>query len=240
MPALRRGIRHLRHTPISEIEQWLDSERQLVCDITEKTDGMAFAVGVEDGRVYTRTAHSPKTFDAQEYYERALKRFGDNVNPAISQTFIESHKLLTQNLGIVRFLKSLPTDGEITGEMFLNSAGEIAGDRIKFVGTWYQLSKLGSKGTFVIHTRSSEIVPDFAVMWSDKSLKVDTDRIIGIPDRPKVTATTPPAIEEQVRDWLWSIPGRWGDDVEGFVLHNDSRPPIKVMNPQFYVNKRSF
>ena len=102
MNKLRSGIRHFHQVKPDELSLWLE-EGDLVCTVTEKTDGMAFAFGWDSDReqFYSRTSYSPRTYHPDEYRERAIAKFGDQFNPEISASFMEAHRLLKANVPLL-------------------------------------------------------------------------------------------------------------------------------------------
>lgn len=126
---------------------------------TEKTDGMAFEVGHDQDGFYSRTANSQKMRKAGQYEAQAKTKFGKFFNPAISKSFDDVHRHLHNNNRLVDHLKKVATDTEkdtsMKGEVFYKPNG-IAAEKegeVRFVGTAYDTKKMGSKGTFVVHSR---------------------------------------------------------------------------------------
>lgn len=181
---LRQGITHpmgLKHEDLSK----LLATGRLKGAYTEKTDGMAFAIGHDENGFYTRTSHSAKMRNAGDYEKAARERFGDDFDPSISQHFDRIHRALENNPKLRKHLenefKNRGNDTTLKGEMFYKPHGTPVGKNgLRFVGTTYDRDKMGGLGSFILHSRLPENQGhdvDKITKLGDKQFKFDHDVI---------------------------------------------------------------
>ena len=155
---LRVGVKHTKDLSHEEVGKMLNSAT-LNGDVTEKSDGMAFAFGHDEQGFYTRTSHSEKMRQPEDYEAAARAKFGDGFDPTISQHFGRIHRALQSNTALVNHLQSKGKPTMVKGEVFYRPHGRPAEEHpnhVRFVGTAYDTRKMGNLGSFVVHSRLSE------------------------------------------------------------------------------------
>ena len=155
---LRVGIKHTKDLSHEEVGRMLNSQT-LNGDLKEKSDGMAFAYGHDEHGFYTRTSHSEKMRQPEDYEAAARAKFGDGFDPTISQHFGRIHRALQSNTALVNYLESKSKPTMVKGEVFYRPHGRPAEghpNHVRFVGTAYDTRKMGNLGSFVVHSRLPE------------------------------------------------------------------------------------
>lgn len=155
---LRVGIKHVADLKHEEVAN-LMKDKSLHGDITEKSDGMAFAFGKDEHGFYTRTSHSDKMREPEDYEAAARQKFGDDFDPTISQHFGRIHRALQNNKALMDHLHGSHGDTMMKGEIFYRPNGMPAKehpDHVRFVGTAYDTNKMGNLGSFVLHSKLPE------------------------------------------------------------------------------------
>lgn len=181
---MRQGLSHFRDLKPHEIHS-LIHRGKISGDFTEKTDGLAFAVGHDKDGFYTKSARSDKVRNSGEYTNWGKKKFGeDHVSP-FAHHYDELHKTLQENPRLQSHLKDLHhksggNDVMMKGEVFWKGLGTPSEKGMKFVGTHYDPSKMGKKGSFILHSKlpenhihSSEKIKDL----SNEDMKFDHDKV---------------------------------------------------------------
>jgi len=136
--------------------------------ITEKTDGMFFIIGHDAHGFFTQYSGSgnEKMRSPQDFVDRATRRSQETGKPldlTAAHAFGHIHKILHANQGLQDHLKSefekTGQETKIRGEAFykpLSTPSESKPGEIKFVGTSYDPSHMGSVGKYVIHSQLPE------------------------------------------------------------------------------------
>lgn len=157
---LRQGLPHLRDLKAGDFHR-LVSSGKLPVDFTEKTDGLAFGVGYDKGGFYTRSARSDKVRNTGDYTAYTKRKHGEDHESPFSHHYDSIHEKMQSNPELVNYLKHLHhksggEDVSLKGEMFWKPLGETSEKGVKFVGTHYDPSKMGTHGKFVLHTKLPE------------------------------------------------------------------------------------
>ena len=136
----------------------LENEKNI--SITEKADGTSFCFGIDnDGKFFTMKSNGAPRYSANEIINRCLAGTEQKQGKAIvtidAMNTAKMFKKLETNKKIQAILKSLAKKYEtikITSEMLLTGSGMINKEtnQIRFVGTNYDIDKLGTFGTLVI------------------------------------------------------------------------------------------
>lgn len=189
------GISHVKDLKHEHLGKLLDKDT-LTGHFKEKTDGMAFEIGHDEHGPYTRTSRSEKMRKSGDYEKAAKEKFGDDFDPSISQHFDRIHRELTSNPYLMHYLRKKKDEhGEarLSGEMFYKphgSPGTTPGS-IRFVGTSYDPSHMGSTGKFVVHTGAeANKIHNFDKLkkLGDRTINIDDDTVHKSPVRIDVAA----------------------------------------------------
>lgn len=179
--AIRKGISHPKDLKYNHVKNIL-GDGSISGHLTEKSDGMAFAVGHDENGFYTRTSRSDKMRNPGDYEAAARAKFGEDFDPSISQHFDRIHRELQGNKNLTSYLQNHHKehgDTLIKGEMFYKPHGTPAEDGgIRFVGTSYDPKKMGSTGSFVLHSRLPENekhFPEVIKQLGDDKINFDHD-----------------------------------------------------------------
>jgi hypothetical protein len=151
---------HLRDLKPGDVHKLISSGK-LPVDFTEKTDGLAFGVGYDKDGFYTRSARSDKVRNVGEYTAYTKRKYGEDHESPFSHHYDEIHHRMQSNQELHNYLKTLhhKTGGEdvsLKGEMFWKPLGEESEKGVKFVGTHYDPTKMGTHGKFVLHSKLPE------------------------------------------------------------------------------------
>ena len=157
---MRQGLPHFRDLKPADFHKLVSSGR-IKGHVTEKTDGLAFGMGYDKDGFYTRSARSDKVRTPGEYTAYGKRKYGEDHESPFSAHYDKIHELLQNNPKLVQHLKDLHhksggQDVSMKGEMFWKPLGEHSEKGVKFVGTHYDPSKMGSHGKFVLHTKLPE------------------------------------------------------------------------------------
>jgi hypothetical protein len=157
---MRQGLPHFRDLKPGDFHNLISSGK-VEGDVTEKTDGLAFGLGYDKDGFYTRSARSDKVRSPGEYTAYGKRKYGEDHESPFSGHYDKIHELLQNNPKLVQHLKdshhkSGGQDVSMKGEMFWKPLGEHSDKGVKFVGTHYDPSKMGSHGKFVLHTKLPE------------------------------------------------------------------------------------
>lgn len=170
----RKGIKHLYNPgnaaeldalgfldlvkELNKTKGILENEKNI--SITEKADGTSFCFGIDnDGNFFTMKSNGAPRYSANEIINRCLAGTEQKQGKAIvtidAMNTAKIFKKLETNKKIQAILKSLAKKYEtikITAEMLLTGSGMINKEtnQIRFVGTNYDIDKLGTFGTLVI------------------------------------------------------------------------------------------
>ena len=170
----RKGIKHLYNPgnaaeldplgfldlvkELNKTKGILENEKNI--SITEKADGTSFCFGLDnEGKFFTMKSNGAPRYSANEIINRCLAGTEQKQGKAIvtidAMNTAKIFKKLETNKKIQAILKSLAKKYEtikITAEMLLTGSGMINKEtnQIRFVGTNYDIDKLGTFGTLVI------------------------------------------------------------------------------------------
>lgn len=170
----RKGIKHL-YNPGNAAElsalEFLDLVAELNktggilendknINITEKADGTAFAFGLDnEGKFFTMKSKGAPRYSAEEIVQRCLAGTEQKQGKAIvtidAMNTAKMFKKIEVNKQIQSILKSIADKygtAKITCEMMLTGSGMINKEtnQIRFVGTNYDIDKLGTFATLVV------------------------------------------------------------------------------------------
>ena len=170
----RRGIKHLYNpgngAELSALE-FLDLvdelnktggvlENEKNVNITEKADGTAFAFGIDnEGNFFTMKSKGAPRHSAEEIVQRCLagteQKQGKAIVTVDAMNTAKMFKKLEINKQIQKILKDIADKygtSKITCEMMLTGSGMINKEtnQIRFVGTNYDIDKLGTFATLVV------------------------------------------------------------------------------------------
>ena len=165
--SIRQGLPHISTMDYKQFGSLIKGGQVHLHHATEKTDAMSHLMGHDEKGFYTQSSgsSSEKMRKPGDFYIRAKKRAaetGKPYNPAIASAFANVHKQLALNPGITSHLKATHekthSDVKIRGEVFykpLAKPSEVKGE-VKFVGTYYSPSHMGSMGKYVVHSKLPE------------------------------------------------------------------------------------
>lgn len=235
--SLRQPIRHLYSITPTELGKWsTQGNGKISGALTEKTDGMAFEIGCDEIGFYSRTSHSKKMRQPGDYISDAYHRFGFDIDSRISNAFAHIHYTILKDEQLRIYLYN--AKDPISGEVFYPSLGKrIGNDKIQFVGTAYDINKLGSVGTFIIHTQCN--AKDIPYKTFNGRFKWDTDLVTDyVQIDPLVFLMSKDEIgqmSEVYRYFLNTYKPKWGDETEGYVIHpdNENIPKLKIVDPRW-------
>ena len=170
----RRGIKHLYNPGngaeldalgflelVDELNKTggiLENEKNI--NITEKADGTAFAFGIDDeGQFFTMKSKGAPRHSANEIIQRCLagteQKQGKAIVTVDAMNTAKMFKKLEINTKIQKILMDIAKkygSSKVTSEMMLTGSGMInkKTNQIRFVGTNYDIDKLGTFATLVI------------------------------------------------------------------------------------------
>lgn len=191
--SIRQGLPHITSMSHGQFSSLVKGGKVHLTDVTEKTDGMTHVMGHDEHGFYTQSSGSgsEKMRKPEDFHERAKRRAketGKQYDSTSADAFAHVHKILQSNKGVQEHLKKqyekTGTDTKIRGEVFykpLSRPSEEKKGEVKFVGTSYDPSHMGSVGKYVIHTK----LPDnhhvnaehFAKHHSTSEMNFDHDKI---------------------------------------------------------------
>lgn len=191
---IRQGLPHITTMNHKQFGDLIGSGHIKLHDITEKTDGSAHKFGYDEHGFYTQYTGSgnEKMRSPADYVARAKKRAaetGDPLDLGASKTFGHIHSVLHSNDALQNHLRKhfekTGKEVQVKGEMFYKpnaKPSEVPGE-VKFVGTSYNPSHMGSVGKYVIHTKLPENedhdVEHFKKHLSNSEINFDDDKIEG-------------------------------------------------------------
>jgi hypothetical protein len=162
--SIRQGLPHVKDMDHSQFASLIKTKKVHVADVTEKTDGMTHQMGHDEHGFYTQSSGSgsEKMRKPEDYHERAQRRAketGKPYDPTAANAFAHVHQILQNNKGLQAHLaakfKASGKETKIKGEVFykpMARPSEKPGE-VKFVGTSYDPSHMGSVGKYVVHTK---------------------------------------------------------------------------------------
>ena len=163
----REGIPHLfapgntmQMDPLQfmDIIDWLTTQKAHSIGIdnaefSEKVDGSGIRFGLDvDGKFFIESSRSGPIFTAKAFSDYAIQKTGSTNN--IAKGYDDVFDELNNNAEIIKILKKYNKNGiKVIGEVMLNQFGvkhETEDDLIRFVATWYRISKLGNFASFIL------------------------------------------------------------------------------------------
>lgn len=191
---IRQGLPHITTMDHQQFGDLVGKGHIDLHDMTEKTDGSAHKFGYDEHGFYTQYTGSgnEKMRSPQDFHERAKRRAAETGKPldlSAANTFGHIHSVLHGNQALQEHLKKhyekTGKEVQVKGEMFYRpnaKPSEVKGE-VKFVGTSYDPSHMGSVGKYVIHTKLPENqdhdVDHFVKNLSNSQINFDHDRIEG-------------------------------------------------------------
>jgi hypothetical protein len=163
--SIRQGLPHITSMDHNQFASLLEGGKVHLHDITEKTDGMTHVMGFDEGGFYTQSSGSgsEKMRQPGDYHARAKRRAeetGKPYSPVAPDAFAHVHSLLASNPNLIKHLQNqyikTNQDTKIRGEVFYKPLGQEVNNEIKFVGTAYDPSHMGTVGKYVIHSKLPE------------------------------------------------------------------------------------
>ena len=190
--SVRQGLPHISTMTHEQFGNLTKGGKVHINHVTEKTDGQTMVFGHDEHGFYTQSSGSgnEKMRAPEHYAERAKRRAeetGKPFDPTSSNAFGDIHKHLQNNKALQEHLKSTykktGNEVKVRGESFYKPWGrpsEVPGE-VKFVGTSYDPSHMGTVGKFVIHSKLPENqghdLEHFKKNLSDKNINFDDDII---------------------------------------------------------------
>lgn len=191
--SIRQGLPHITKMTRDQFSDLTTGNKVHVDKVTEKTDGMTHMMGYDADGFYTQSSGSgnEKMRSAQDFIDRATRRSQETGKPldlTAANAFGHIHKILQANQGLQDHLKTqyekTGEETKIRGEAFykpLSTPSETTPGEIKFVGTSYDPSHMGSVGKYVIHSQLPENhhvnLEDFKSRLSTPEMNFDDDII---------------------------------------------------------------
>lgn len=166
--SIRQGLPHIINMTRDQFSGLTKGNKIHVDKVTEKTDGMTHMMGYDEHGFYTQSSGSgnEKMRSAQDFTDRATRRSQETDKPldlTAANAFGNIHKILHANQGLQDHLKTqyekTGEETKIRGEAFykpLSTPSDSKPGEIKFVGTSYDPSHMGSVGKYVIHSQLPE------------------------------------------------------------------------------------
>ena len=166
--SIRQGLPHITNMTRDQFSGLTKGNKIHVDKVTEKTDGMTHMMGYDEHGFYTQSSGSgnEKMRSAQDFTDRATRRSQETGKPldlTAANAFGHIHKILHANQGLQDHLKNqyekTGEETKIRGEAFykpLSTRSDSKPGEIKFVGTSYDPSHMGSVGKYVIHSQLPE------------------------------------------------------------------------------------
>lgn len=260
---LRKRIKHPHELTYSELQELFLTEK-LYATVTEKTDGIAFQIGKFDGKVYTRTSNSPKVIKQGQYEaNQKIKCMvqGEWFDPWFSRQMDIIHGQFVQTLG-----KTLVDGEQITGELFWYPFGNMSrdGKMIRFITVPYSCSII-KRNTLIFHSRLSDVIPEsnehfdvhsdsvirdismeqYVLKDMFKKINKDllcsrkkihtNDRLREINKLQDIRGLFEALLRREVENL--GLQPKWGEYTEGYVLHPEIGPRIKLVTDYFKTKK---
>lgn len=192
--SIRQGLPHITTMDHKQFGDLIGKGHIDLHDMTEKTDGSAHKFGYDDHGFYSQYTGSgnEKMRSPQDFHDRAKRRAAETGKPldlGAAKTFGHIHSVLHGNEKLQAHLRDhyekTGKEVQVKGEMFYRpnaKPSDVKGE-VKFVGTSYDPSHMGSVGKYVMHTKLPENqdhdADHFAKNLSDSKINFDHDRIEG-------------------------------------------------------------
>lgn len=230
---MRQSISHI-NTPKALRELKAQGDRVLA-SVTEKTDGSFFRLSYAGGHYWCETQGcGPFNIFYDSILEWAEEKFGERFNPDVMRPFEEFRLALRQSEMLLDTLKNVKF---ISGEMISSLARPHDDDHVCPIGTAYSRKHLGATGLFILHRHSNPwltSVPYDARWLSTDDIKVDDDW--SAPIEFTTAVDTPDELYEALSQQLMTRTGKWGLEVEGYVIHTPDGS-YKWIHPEWKTRK---
>jgi hypothetical protein len=166
--SIRQGLPHITTMDHDQFSRLVHGGKIKIENPTEKTDGSTMKIGYDQHGFYTQNSGSgdERMREPSHYIDRASRRAketGKDLDLTAPNAFAEFHAMLQKNGNLQSYLKKRADEsgGEtaVRGEAFmkrLSRPSEEHPGEIKFVGTSYDPSHMGSVGKFVVHSKLPE------------------------------------------------------------------------------------
>ena len=193
LEGIRQGLPHITTMDHEQFTNLIHGGHVGLPEVTEKTDGMTHVFGHDEHGFYTQSSGSgnERMRKPEDFIERAKRRAEETGKPldlTAANAFAHVHRLLQSNEALQDHLKrkAQESGGEtkVRGEVFykpLSRPSEEHPGQIKFVGTSYDPSHMGSVGKYVIHTKLPENqdhdADHFARHFSTPEMNFDSDKV---------------------------------------------------------------
>jgi hypothetical protein len=166
--SIRQGLPHILTMHHDDMHELLKPGRIDLSNTTEKTDGSTLMFGHDKDGFYSQSSGSgnEKMRLPGDYAARATRRSQETGKPLDltgSNMFDHAHSTLMKNKKLLSYLKSqsdkLGGEAKVRGELFYMPYARPSEENkkeVKFVGTSYDPSHMGSVGKVVVHSKLPE------------------------------------------------------------------------------------
>jgi hypothetical protein len=165
--SIRQGLPHIHSMDHKQFGSLIKTGKVHISNSTEKTDGSSFLFGHDENGFYSQStgSGSEKMRTPTDYHERATRRAketGNNPNLVAANAFSHVHKILQSNKPLTDHLQSKfkksGQEQKVRGEVFYKplSSPTHNPNEVKFVGTSYDTSHMGTVGKIVVHSKLPE------------------------------------------------------------------------------------
>ena len=189
---IRQGLPHITTMDHEQFKNLTAGGKVHLGNVTEKTDGRKFEFGHDEKGFFTQGtgSGSEKMRTPQDHIDRAKRRAketGKPYDPKGAEGAANIHATLQTNHKLLNHLRiqhqRSGKEARVSGEAFYlpdAKPSEKKGE-IKFVGTSYDPSHMGSKGKFVIHSQlpvnKEHNLEHFKKHLSSPEMNFDDDKI---------------------------------------------------------------
>jgi len=189
---IRVGLPSIPNMDHGQFSNLVKGGKVHIQNATEKTDGSTFQFGHDEHGFYSQSSGSgsERMRNPSDYAERATRRSQETGKPLDltgAHAFAAAHHALQCNQALKQHLKQRASQSgghtTVRGELFskaLARPSEVPGE-VKFVGTSYDPSHMGSVGKIVIHSRLPENqghdLEHFKKHLSTSEMNFDDDKI---------------------------------------------------------------
>lgn len=194
--SIRKGIPHVYSTKtvkdnwtpslsLCEFESTIKDGFVYTDNITEKTDGQFFLVGMDHAGFYSQHTGSGinRARSNCDHYKLAMQKHlkrGGNFKADIYRSFDAFHELLHDKMDdYLRSVYQLGYEPVIRGEVFMNSIATIHNQvEVSYNYIKYDSRYFGEYGAFVIHSAMNHGgYKDHIWRWCDDTLTITDDRV---------------------------------------------------------------
>jgi hypothetical protein len=190
---IRQVLPHITSMDHEQFTNLIASKKVHIAHATEKTDGSTHVFGHDEHGFYSQSSGSgsERMRSSEDYERRAIRRSQETGKPldlTAARAFGHAHDVLQKNRRLQAHLKATAarSGGEtsVRGELFykpLSRPSDTKPGEVKFVGTSYDPSHMGSVGKIVIHSKLPENqnhdTEHFKRELSDENINFDDDKI---------------------------------------------------------------